>query len=213
MPKTILNKWQITAHELTSIVENNPSLRGMLLGYVAEKKFQDMFLGHEGISKIGKADDHDRKRKGDRHIVYKGVDIVIEVKSLQTNTVRKLDDGMWYGKTQVDASDRRVVCLPNGEKLETTCLVAGEFDLLAVNLFAFEEKWRFVFAKNENLPRSSWKGYTYEQRQYLLATLMDVTWPPKPPYYEDPYPLLEEFVRERKRELLFPTESFIKTKK
>lgn len=199
MQKTILDKWQITAQELTSLVENNPSLRGVLLGYVAEKKFQDMFLGHVGISKVGKADDHDRSKKGDRHIVYKGVDIVIEVKSLQTNTVRRLDDGTWHGKAQVDASDKRSVHLPNGEVLSTTCLVTGEFDLLAVNLFAFEEKWRFVFAKNDDLPRSMWKGYTPEQRKYLLATLVEVTWPPKPPFYEDLFSLLDNFARGRKR--------------
>lgn len=199
MQKTILAKWQITAQELTSLVESNPSLRGVLLGYVAEKKFQDMFLGHRGISKVGKADDHDRSKKGDRHIVYKGVDIVIEVKSLQTNTVRRLADGTWYGKAQVDASDKRPVRLPNGEVLSTTCLVTGEFDLLAVNLFAFEEKWRFVFAKNDDLPRSMWKGYTPEQRKYLLATLVKITWPPKPPFYDDPFSLLDNFVRGRER--------------
>lgn len=199
MQKTILDKWQITAHELTSLVENNPSLRGILLGYVAEKKFQDMFLGHAGILRIGKADDHDRSKKGDRHIVYKGVDIVIEVKSLQTNTIRRLDGGTWYGKTQVDASDKRPVHLPNGKVLSTTCLVTGEFDLLAVNLFAFEEKWRFIFARNDDLPRSRYKGYTLDQRKYLLATLMEVTWPPKPPFYEDPFRLLDTFVRDRTR--------------
>lgn len=199
MQKTILDKWQITAQELTSLVENNPSLRGMLLGYVAEKKFQDMFLGHMGVTKVGKTDDHDRSKKGDRHIVYKGVDVVIEVKSLQTNTICRLDDGTWSGKAQVDASDKRPVHLPNVEVLSTTCLVTGEFDLLAVNLFAFEEKWRFVFAKNDDLPRSRWKGYTPEQRKYLLATLMEITWPPKPPFYDDPFPLLDNFVRDRKR--------------
>lgn len=197
MGKTILDKWQITTDELTEIVEKNPSLRGVMLGYVAEKKFQDMFLFHPGISGVGKADDHDRTRKGDRYIKYKGLDVVIEVKSLQTNTVRRLQDGTWYGKTQVDASDKRKVALPTGEVLNTTCLVAGEFDLLAVNLFAFEQKWRFVFAKNSDLPRSKWKGYKARQRKYLLATLVEVSWPPNPPFYEDPFPLLDEIVRER----------------
>lgn len=199
MKKTILDKWQITAQELTSLVEKNPSLRGVMLGYVAEKKFQDMFLGHPGISEVGKADDHDRSKKGDRHILYKGADVVIEVKSLQTNTVRRLEDGTWYGKSQVDASDKRAVRLPSGKVLNTTCLVTGEFDLLAVNLFAFEEKWRFIFAKNDDLPRSTWRGYSPAQRKCLLSTLIEVTWPPKPPFYEDPFPLLDEIVRERQR--------------
>lgn len=33
---TILEKWQITAEELTKIVEDNPSLRGFMFGYVSE---------------------------------------------------------------------------------------------------------------------------------------------------------------------------------
>lgn len=198
MNKTILDKWQITAEELTELVQKNPSLRGVMLGYIAEKKFQDMFLSHPAITSIGKTDDHDRKTKGDRYIKYKGVDVIIEVKSLQTNTVQRLADGTFYGKTQVDASDRRPVTLPSGEVLNTTCLVTGEFDLLAVNLFAFEERWRFTFAKNKDLPRSKWKGYTPAQQKCLLSTLIEVTWPPKPPFYEDPFPLLDELVRDRK---------------
>lgn len=199
MKQSILEKWQITALELTELVEHNPSLRGVMLGYIAEKKFHDMFLSHPSISEISKADDHDRSRKGDRQVLYKNLGVVIEVKSLQTHTVKQLSGNNWYGKTQVDASDKRPVKLPNGETLSTTCLVAGEFDLLAVNLFAFGEQWRFAFARNRDLPRSTWKGYTAEQRQYLLATLIEVTWPPKPPFYEDPFPLLDEVVRERAR--------------
>ena len=33
---TILEKWQITAEELTKIVDDNPSLRGFMFGYVSE---------------------------------------------------------------------------------------------------------------------------------------------------------------------------------
>ena len=36
--KTILEKWQISAEELTKIVEENPSLRGFIFGYVSEYK-------------------------------------------------------------------------------------------------------------------------------------------------------------------------------
>lgn len=35
---TILEKWQITAEELTKIVEDNPSLRGFMFGYVSANK-------------------------------------------------------------------------------------------------------------------------------------------------------------------------------
>ncbi len=197
MSETIFDRWKLTAEELTKIVDDNPSLRGILLGYVAEKKFHDMFLTHVEVTGVKKSDDHNRKRKGDREIIFKGKELTIEVKSLQSNTVRHLEDGTWVGKTQVDASDKRKVTLPNGKTVNTTCLLINEFDLLAVNLFAFGGKWRFAFAKNKDLPRSPWKGYKPSERKYLLATLMEVSWPPKPPFYEDPFGLLEEMARER----------------
>ncbi len=59
-------------------------------------------------------DNHDRTRKGDRWITYKGKEISIEVKSLQTTYTRKVEGG-WTGRFQVDASDKRPVTLPNGD--------------------------------------------------------------------------------------------------
>jgi len=93
---------------------------------------------------------------------------------------------------------RRNVTFPDGVTLSTTCLLAGDFDLLAVNLFGFENKWRFAFAKNNELPRSKYAKYRPYQRQYLLASLVTITWPLQHPFYEDPLPLLDEIVQERK---------------
>jgi hypothetical protein len=45
----------------------------------------------------------------------------------------------WQGKAQVDASDSRTISLPDGSTMKTTCLLRGEFDILAVNCFAFGE--------------------------------------------------------------------------
>ncbi|HUT51905.1 MAG TPA: helix-turn-helix transcriptional regulator [bacterium] len=197
-PENILQKWGINETELTRVVHENPSLRGILLGYVAELKFEETMKGHPGITYITKHDDHNRKRKGDRFITYKGKDFIVEVKSLQTNSIARAGN-KWVGKAQVDASDRRDVKLPDGSTLNTTCLLTGEFDLLAVNLFAFEEKWRFVFARNQDLPRSGFKKYSLNQRKWLLATLVTVTWPPAPPFYEDPFVVLDLMARGRKR--------------
>lgn len=84
MPKTqsILKRWGISEQDLTELVDQNPSLRGILLGYVAERKFHETFLDHLAITEKGKDDDHDRTRKGDRRIIYKGKSLVIEVKRL-----------------------------------------------------------------------------------------------------------------------------------
>jgi hypothetical protein len=69
---SILERWGITEQELTELVDQNPSLRGILLGYVAEKKFHNLYLNHPAITETTKDDDHDRTKKGDRRILYKG---------------------------------------------------------------------------------------------------------------------------------------------
>jgi hypothetical protein len=189
--ESILKRWEITEDTLTELVDENPSLRGMLLGYVAEKKFHYGFLDHPDITEVLKDDDHDRSKKGDRRIIYKGKTLIIEVKSLQTKTVKKLGDDHWTGKAQVDGSDRRIITFGDGTELNTTLLKRGEFDLLAINCFAFGDKWRFVFAKNEDLPFSNFSGYTEEQRKQLIASLVSVSWPPVAPFTNDPFPLLD----------------------
>lgn len=195
--KTILERWEISEEEFTTLIDENPSLRGMNLGYIAEKKFHDLFLNHPEITESSKDDDHDRSRKGDRRIMYKGHEFVIEVKSLQTNMCKNLGDGKWEGKAQVDGSDRRIVKFKDGSELNTTLLLRGEFDLLAVNCFAFGEEWRFTFAKNSDLPTSSFKKYTEEQRKQLIASLVPVSIPPKEPFSDNPFKLLDEMIEER----------------
>jgi hypothetical protein len=151
----ILECLDMTEEELTKLIKGNPSLRGMLYGYAAEFQFDKSLRNNPDITEICKDDDHDRHHKGDCKIVYKGKTLVIEVKSLQTNTVKDLGADQWSGKAQVDGSDRRKVTFPDGTTLETTLLLRGEFDLLAVACFAFGESWRFVYAKNEDLPVSA----------------------------------------------------------
>lgn len=191
--ETILDRWDVTAEDLTALVDRNPSLRGMMLGYLAELKLERLWLDTPGVSHVLKPDDHDRRRKGDRVVRYKGKTFVFESKSLQTNTVSKTDEG-WIGKAQVDASDKRLVELPNGSSLTTTCLRRGEFDVLAVNVFEFSKQWRFVFAKNQDLPTSSYRAYSAYERSQLLATLVTVCWPPKPPFRKEPFTLMDELL-------------------
>lgn len=193
--KSILKQWEITESELTDLVEQNPSLRGILLGYIAEKKFHDNFLNHPDITDKRKDDDHDRKKKGDRRIVYKGRTFLIEVKSLQTNMAQNIGNDKWLGKAQVDASDSREIIFPDGSKLKTTCLRRDEFDLLAVNCFAFGEQWRFAFALNSELPENTYRKYSEYQRKHLLPSLMTVEWPLQPPFTDNLFELLDRLVK------------------
>lgn len=92
----------------------------------------------------------------------------------------------------------------------TTEPLKGEFDLLAVNCFAFGEGWKFAFAKNADLPTSTYKKYTEEQRKQLIASLVPVTWPPKPPFSDDPFHLLDEMITTPEQEPVIEESSELK---
>lgn len=175
---TILDDWDMSELDLTELIAENPSLRGMVLGYAAEFMFRKRYLSHRSDIRSEKDDDHDRSRKGDRRLQYKGQELLVEVKSLQTNSV-KIDSktGALKGGVQVDASDRREVEFDDGTTLSTTCLLVGEFDILAVNCRAFTDDWDFVFALNGELKRSTYKKYTQEQRDNLIKSMQYMTWP------------------------------------
>ena len=194
--ETILDKWQISAEELTKIVQENPSLRGFIFGYVSEYKARAFFKGHASIENVKKYDDHDRTSKGDISFHYKGREFKIEAKSLQTNSVVQVDEDAWTGKFQCDASDRRKIHLPNGRTVNTTCLAVGEFDIVAVSLYAFGDQWRFAFAKNKDLPHPSnrSRNIAAEDREYLIKSLIDISWPLQAPFTTDVYSLLDEMV-------------------
>ena len=198
MAETILERWHLTVDELTQIVDLNPSLRGFMFGYIAEFQLRKFLLDSEHVTGLLKHDDHDRSqgKKNDLLVTYKGLDFTIEVKSLQTASVRQ-SGNIYTGTFQCDASDSRIIPLPNGEQIKTTCLAVGGFDIVAVNIFAFQHQWQFGFALNRDLPRSKHKGYTIEQQQFLLATSMQISLPLRPPFVNDPFILLDRLVNER----------------
>ena len=182
MEDSLLRRWDITEEHLTEVVDQNPSLRGMLFGYVAEVKLRQQIGGNDQVTNMVKDDDHDRKKKGDLRVTYRGREFITEVKSLQTNSIKHLGTGLdgserVKGKAQVDASDSREVRFPDGTTRTTTNLLVGEFDVLAVNIFGFVGEWQFVFAPNYSLPRSTYYKYTPAQKENLLATGVPVEWP------------------------------------
>ena len=163
----------------------------MFFGYVGEYHLRKAIAKIPGVSNPHKFDDHDRSKKSDLVITYKGNEISIEVKSLQTNTLKE-KDGILYATFQCDGSDSREVTFENGERLKTTCLKVGEFDILAVNLFMFKKKWIFAYALNSDLPRSKYKGYSEYALERLLASSMRITWPVQLPFTLDVTHLLNK---------------------
>lgn len=191
---SIFEKWDVTPDELSEAIVANGSLRGMVFGYVAEIKLRNLLRSFPAIIEAVKDDDHDRTRKGDLRITYKTREFKIEAKSLQTARNKRLPDGTWQGVSQVDGSDRREVTLGDGSKLVTTNLVVGEFDILAVNCFTFENRWHWMFALNRDLPRSRHRAYSEAQRQDLLATTVPITFPHSGIFTDDIFVLLDKLI-------------------
>jgi len=177
------HKWT-DAETVFRVIRENPSLRGFVYGYVSEMEFERNYLkSRKGIEGFSKDDDHE-KTKSDRTVIFKRKRITIQVKSIQTNSI-KFADGVFTASVQNDASDRRKVKLPRGGVVETTCYVVGEYDILAVSLHPFTGEWRYAFKENAKLKRTTSKKYTPKQQRHLLATLETISFPLDPSWTED----------------------------
>src|SRR5260370_37259444 len=145
----------------------------MTYGYVAEAAFVK-FIEKLGIKKHFKPDDH-KKTKSDRTFDLGGRRYTIQLKSLQTNSIREAEPGRFTAKVQNDASDARKIKLPNGSTIVTTCYEVGEYDVLGVSLQPFVGEWRFAFKKNKDLKRTTSNKYPPKAQKLLLATLEDIS--------------------------------------
>lgn len=201
-----LEDWDLSYDEINELLTANPSLRSFVMGYTAEIKCKSMFFtNHPDISDVYKPDDHNREEKGDWVMNYKGHRIAVEVKSLQTNSLRPQKSGRVAPKYQCDASDRRVVTFSDGSTVDTTALLVGEFDVLALNIHAFAGQWDFVFAKNADLPtmegatRGAAKDYTELQQKQLIKTLIPIDRNPDPSLYSfNPYAIMDSVIEDRR---------------
>jgi len=183
--------WIHDPKEILDLLRALPSVRGMVYGAFAELRFLDHLTDDPGISGIERDDDH-AKTKADRIFVRGGRRFTVQNKSLQTNSIKEVAPRQYSAKVQNDASDRRTIILPNGDKVETTCYAVGEYDVLAVGLHPFTGEWDYAFKKNRDLRRTTSKKYTPEQQQYLLSTLEDITWPLDPSWTTDLISLLDD---------------------
>lgn len=175
---------------LIQLIIDNPSLRGIIYGYVSEAAFCN-FLDEQGITDHFKPADH-KKTKSDRTFDYNGRQYTVQLKSIQTNTIRQAAAGRFTAKVQNDASDRRKIKFKDGSVLETTCYLAGEYDILGVSLQPFEGKWIFAFKKNRELKRSTYRKYPPKVQKTLLATLEDIAYPLTPDWTLDIISLLDD---------------------
>jgi hypothetical protein len=103
-----------------------------------------------GVDSVVKIPDSDRQ-KGDLQVQFMGATITIECKSIATGSV-KYDSiyESWAGFISIKNSDKRVV-LVEGTETSLTNLQKGQFDILAINCFAVNGSWDFVFVENRFL--------------------------------------------------------------
>jgi len=80
---------EVPAQDLVNSIKRAPSLRGMILGYIAEEMFEKHILEPmDHFNDIVKHDDHDRsKNQSDRDFTYKGKLFSVQLKSIQTNSI------------------------------------------------------------------------------------------------------------------------------
>lgn len=154
----------IEPEHLVASIKRAPSLRGMILGYIAEQMFEIHVPDRYNLilaEHIAHHDDHDRTaNKSDRTITFAGRTYGVQLKSIQTNSItRNLTSGLIEACVQNDASDRRDVVLEDGRTITTTCYLRGEYDILAVPLFPFTGKWDFAYKLNSNCAASTSRKY------------------------------------------------------
>jgi hypothetical protein len=172
----------VPPEDLVSSIKRAPSLRGMILGYIAEEMFEKYVpikYGSVFSGNIQKHDDHNRQlNKSDRTILSNGRLYRIQVKSVQTNSIkRNTETGRLQADVQNDASDSRSIILPNGSTVVTTCYAKGDYDILCVPLFPFTGDWTFAYKRNIDCRPTSSEKYSPEDAQFLLATTEIITWP------------------------------------
>lgn len=182
------------AHLVASI-KRAPSLRGMILGYIAEQMFEAHVPERYHLilaEHIASHDDHDRTaNKSDRTIAYSGRAYGVQLKSIQTNSIaRNVNSGLIEACVQNDASDRRDVILPDCRIINTTCYLRGEYDILAVPLFPFTGTWEFAYKRNEDCAATSSRKYDEYAQTFLLSTLERITWPLTPDWHTNLLDLL-----------------------
>ena len=84
----LLRDWDITLAELAEIVGENPSMRGLMFGYVAEYKLKKECLLRPEMVNLTRPRSHDRTQKYDFRFEYRGIPVRLEVKCLDTPKVK-----------------------------------------------------------------------------------------------------------------------------
>lgn len=141
-----------TMEDIQEMIDENSSLRGYLQGYLAERALKAQIQQIPGVESVTKIPDRDHE-KGDFKVIYKGIPMSIEAKSVMTDSVREdVLTQTWQGAVLVKNTDKREVEVEGIGTITTTKLERGQFDILAICCFAVSGQWDFLFLENRFIP-------------------------------------------------------------
>ena len=199
----------VDERRLKDLVIERPTLRGIVAGFLAEEDFKDDYLRGDylgttdyPIYDLEEPDDHDRSKNKADQIVRIEIhgeehEVRFQQKSVQTNPIRKTDEGL-KASVQNDGSDNREVKIPGTDrKVKTTCILVGDYDVLVVPTFPFSGERTWAFKLNSKCARTEHKKYRVEDRPYLLKTVEKITWPLSDDWTDDVSVILEQLIQER----------------
>lgn len=156
-----------TMDDLQELIEENSSLRGYLQGYLAERALRAQILRIPGVESVTKIPDRDQE-KGDFKVLYRGVPMTIEVKSVMTDSIKEdILSQTWQGSVMVKNTDKREVSVEGLGTIATTKLERGQFDILAICCFAVSGEWDFLFIENRFIPAAE-EGYNLLKTKFIV---------------------------------------------
>jgi len=204
------NDWELSPEEFNRIIHKNSNALSAIYGYVAEERLREMYLEDDDrIENIRSPDDQDVGDKGDWAFRWRGEPMKIEVKSLQTHTIKEIDSEQQTLSSDDEpvryragfhlkgSSDQRTEVY-EGDEYQTTLMniEKSDVDIMAVNLYKIKDEWDFAFLKVEDLPRS--KGnYPEGLREQLARSQTRLTIPLQEPFTDDLYGLMDAVLEER----------------
>lgn len=184
------------------LMNKKANVAAPVLGGFAELYFRDQHIdSNPNISAVNNPSDHDRSQKYDWIYQYKGHPIRVEVKSIQKGSesveYTNMGEKVHTGNTQLKNSDPIERTLPDGTVVSPINTKKGNFDILAVCLFRFENEWVFVFAKNEDLPETTSGEIPKDYHHLFLENPIPVQYPTGDLFTTDLEGLMDEIVQER----------------
>lgn len=144
--------------DVEEMISENPSLRGYLHGYLAERVLKKKLEAVPGVTSVAKIPDS-VPEKGDFRVIYNSTPITIEVKSIATESVREnLLTQTWQGLVKIKNTDKRDIEVDGIGVISSSKLLKGQFDILAICCFAVSGEWDFVFIENKYIPEDEIPG-------------------------------------------------------